>query len=137
MESPSKKVFCSKQARIEEIQEHCHESCVDSCYEEWLNCALEVLQENNIYLPYFSAATRQLLQMGRGKSRKILIIGRANCAKTFLLRSFELLFDTFRTPSNTKYVWTGLDGKDVIFLNDFRWSSELIPWKTFLVFLGG
>ena len=36
-----------------------------------------------------------------------------------------------------KYAWIGVDGKDVIFLNDFRWSSELIPWEIFLVLLEG
>ena len=56
MESASKNVFCSKQTRIEVIHEHSHGRCVDSCSEEWLNCALEVLQEKDIYLPYFSTA---------------------------------------------------------------------------------
>ena len=46
----------------------------------------------------------------------------------------ELLFDTFCKSSN-KYAWIGLDGKEVKFLNDFRYSSELTPWETFLVFL--
>ena len=56
MESVSKKVFCSKQTCIEAIHEHSHRRCADSCGEEWLNCALEVLQENDIYPPYFSTA---------------------------------------------------------------------------------
>ena len=34
---------------------------------------LEVLQEVNIYPRYFSGAVQKLLDMGRGKSRKILI----------------------------------------------------------------
>ena len=42
MEFASKKVFLSKQT--------------DSCSEKLLNCALEVLQGNNIYTPYFNAA---------------------------------------------------------------------------------
>ena len=60
MESASKNVFCSKQTRMEEIHEHSHVRCADSCSEEWLNCALEVLQENDIYPPYFSTAVRIL-----------------------------------------------------------------------------
>ena len=75
--------------------------------------------------------------MGRGKSGNILIIGSANCAKTFLLRPLELLFGTFCTPSNNKYAWIGLDGKEIIFWNDFWWSSELISWETFFVLLEG
>ena len=38
---------------------------------------------------------------------------------------------------NMKYVWIEVDGKEVIFLNDFRWSSELITWERFLVLLVG
>ena len=75
--------------------------------------------------------------MGRGKSGNILIIGSANCAKTFLLRPLELLFGTFCTPSNTKYAWIGLDGKEIIFWNDFWCSNELISWETFFVLLEG
>ena len=56
MESASKNVFCSKQTRMEMIHEHSHGRCADSCSEEWLNCALEALQENDIYPPYFSTA---------------------------------------------------------------------------------
>ena len=43
MESASKNVFRSKQTRKEAIHEHSHESCADSCNEEWLNCAAKVL----------------------------------------------------------------------------------------------
>ena len=80
--------------------------------------------------------------MGLGKSRNILII--VNCTKTFLLRPIELLFDTFCrplinkyacTPSINKYAWIVLDGKDVIFLNNFWCSCKLIPWEAFLVLL--
>ena len=122
---------------MEVTHEHSRKSCADSCNGEWLNCALDVLQDNNIYAPLFSAAVQKLLQMRLGKSRNALIIGTTNCAKIFLLGPLELLLDTFSTPSTNRYACIGLDGKEVIFLNDFRWSSELIPWKTFLVLLEG
>ena len=54
MESASKKAFCSKQTHMEVIHEHSYGRCADSYSEEWLNCALEFLQENDIYPPYFS-----------------------------------------------------------------------------------
>ena len=50
MDSGSKKVFCSKQTRMEVIHDHSPRRCADSCSGKWLNCALEVIQENNIYL---------------------------------------------------------------------------------------
>ena len=41
---------------MEMIHEHSHGRCADSCSEEWSNCTLEILQENDIYPPYFSTA---------------------------------------------------------------------------------
>ena len=50
MESAIKKCFCLKQTRMEVICEHSLGRCADSSSGVWLNCVLEVLQENNIYL---------------------------------------------------------------------------------------
>ena len=97
---------------------------------------------SNVHPLLFRAAVWKLLQIGLGKSRNILII--VNCTKTFLLRPIELLFDTFCTPlinkyactpSINKYAWIVLDGKEVIFLNNFWCSCKLIPWEAFLVLL--
>ena len=122
---------------MEVIHEHSHKSCANSCNGEWLNCALDVLQENIIYAPFFSAAVQKLLQMRLGKSRNTLMIGTTNYAKIFLIGLLELLLDTFCTPSANKYACSRLDGKEVILLNDFWWSSEPIRWETFLVLLEG
>ena len=48
-----------------------------------------------------------------------------------------LLFDTFSNPAADKYAWLGADKKEVIWLNDFCWSRELIEWKSFLLLLEG
>ena len=56
MESADKKAFCSKETRMKVIHQHSHGGCAGCCSEEWLNCVLEVLQENDIYPPYFSTA---------------------------------------------------------------------------------
>ena len=54
MESTSKKFFRSKQTRMKVIYEHSHGRCMNSYSGDWLKRASEVLQENNIYPPYFS-----------------------------------------------------------------------------------
>ena len=61
-----------------------------------------------------------------GKFRNIMFVGPGNCAKTFLLPPLQLIYKTFRNPANDKYAWLGSEKADVIFLNDFRWSSEMI-----------
>ena len=65
-----------------------------------------------------------------------MIVRNTNCGKTFLLKPFLHLFDTFSNPAVDKYAWVGAD-KKVIWLNDFRWSKELIEWKSFLLLLKG
>lgn len=57
--------------------------------------------------------------------------------KTFLLKPLELFFNTFTNPASDKYAWVGADSAEAISLNDFRWSRELIEWKSFLLLLEG
>ena len=66
-----------------------------------------------------------------------MIIGSANCGKTFMLSPLQTLFKTFSNPANDKYAWIGVDEAGCIFLNDFRWSNEVIAWKDFLPLLEG
>ena len=57
--------------------------------------------------------------------------------KSFLLKPIELIFKTFRNPATGKYAFVGVDEKEVLFLNDFRYSSEIIAWSEFLLLLEG
>lgn len=125
------------QSRMEIIYNYAMKECDDSCQGEWLRCAKEVLRQNKIETFDFSSALRQLLSKGRGKQRNVLIVGPANCGKTFLLRPLEILYDTFCNPSNDKYAWLGVQDAQAIFLNDFRWSSDMIAWRDLLNLLEG
>ena len=111
--------------------------CIEGCGGVWFDCAMEVLRNNNIHPVVFAVALRELLQNGRGKFRNIMLVGPANCGKTSLLRPLQSLYKTFSNPSNDKYAWLGVENSEVIFLNDFRWSPELIAWKELLLLLEG
>jgi len=123
--------------RMETIATTADGSCADGCDGKWLECALEVLTNNHVYPVSFSMALRALLEKGRGKYRNIMIVGPANCAKTFLLLPLKEIFRTFSNPSNDKYAWIGAENAEVIFLNDFRWTPETIAWKDLLLLLEG
>ena len=84
----------------------------------------------------YANALFELLTDGRGKYRNIMIVGPANCAKIFLLIPLLVIFNAFCNPANDKYAWVGADNCEVIFLNDFRWSPEVIAWKEFLLLEG-
>ena len=112
-------------------------SFMAGCDMEWYICSRDILQKNRIN-PYISAdAIRHLLIHGRGKFRKVMITGPANCGKTFMLKPLEIIYNAFSSPANDKYAWVGADNAEVIILQDFRWSSELICWKDLLLLLEG
>ena len=54
-----------------------------------------------------------------------------------MLRPIELLFNTFSNPVADKCAWVRADKAEVILLNDFHWTRELIEWKSLLLLLEG
>ena len=92
---------------------------------------------NKVNAYVYAAAIRELLTLGRGKFRNIIIVGPANCGKTFLFKPLEGIFKVFCNPANDKYAWVGADQVEIIVLQDFRWSPELIAWKDLLLLLEG
>ena len=126
-----------KASRMDLIREAVRGDCVPSCYGAWLQCAKEVLINNKVHPILFAHSVRELLVLGRGKYRNVIVVGPTNCGKTFLLKPLELVFKTFSNPAADKYAWVGADNAEIILLNDFRWSKELIEWKSFLLLLEG
>lgn len=123
--------------RIDVMRNFLNQECIEGCDKLWYNSAIEVLNNNNIHPYMYAEALRELLIHGRGKARNFLIIGPANCAKTFLLKPLALIFKAFQNPAKDKYAWVGVDEAEVIILQDFRWSSELISWNNLLLLLEG
>ena len=111
--------------------------CVTGCNGQWLESARQVLRQNKISSYVFASAIRELLLNGRKKNLNILLVGPTNCGKSFLLNPLELMFKTFANPATGKYAWLGLDECELAYLNDFRWSAELIAWNAFLLLLEG
>ena len=72
-----------KTTRMEILRKCQSEICVDGCDMEWYEYARQVLQLNSMNSFVFVDATRYLLEQGRGKFRNVLIVGPANCGKTF------------------------------------------------------
>ena len=74
---------------------------------------------------------------GRWKFRNILLTGPANCGKTFLLNPLNKVFITFTNPACTSFAWVGAEKAEVVLLNDFRWSPQIIAWHDHLLMLEG
>lgn len=123
--------------RLQVVMDFTHTECVNDCNGQWLTCAREVLRNNNINCYVFADAVRQCLVKGRQKHVNILLVGPTNCGKSFLLNPLELMFKSFMNPATGRYAWVGLDECELAYLNDFRWSAELIAWNDFLLLLEG
>ena len=108
-----------------------------SCNGRWKSLASQTLQRNNYSAKEFGDAIIHALDKGRGKGRNILLIGPANCGKTFLLKPLCFLFKAFENPATGTFAWVGVERAEIIFLNDFRWSERILPWQDMLLLLEG
>ena len=66
-----------------------------------------------------------------------MLTGPANCGKTFLLNLLNNIFNTFTNPASTSFAWVGAEKAEVVFLNDFRCSPQIIAWHDLLLMLEG
>ena len=96
-----------------------------------------MLRQNNFNVNVFADAVREAIIKGRQKNNNIMLVGPTNCGKSFLLNPLELIFKTFMNPASGKYAWVDLGDKEVAFLNDFRWTPEIIQWEELLNLLEG
>lgn len=127
----------SKKTRIQLLEEAQTRECIENCEGRWLQCAKEVLTTNGIGVREFANAVYTLLQKGRGKYRNVMLIGPANCGKTFLLKPLNVIYHTFTNPASGTFAWVGVQQAECIFLNDFRWNDKIIPWHDLLLLLEG
>ena len=137
MESSTATLACKAITWMEVMRKCATEGCVEGCNEEWLVCPEQVLTQNKVHPVVYASALRDLLVKGWGKNRNIMIVGPANCTKTFLLKPLQTMLKAFSNPSNDKYAWIGAEDAEVIFLNDFRGTNEMLSWKELLLLLEG
>ena len=71
---------------------------VENCNGVWLRMAEQMLRNNKLHPFVLAEALRTLIIKGRGKRRNVMVIGPANCGKTFLFRPMEKLFKVFCNP---------------------------------------
>ena len=122
MEEAEEKLKRKQMTRMEILQKAREGPCIANCNGEWLEVAEDTLARNNLTGGSFQSAVRKLLEKGRGKYRHILIVGSANCGKTFLLNPLNVIYNTFTNPTTGNFAWVGAESAEVLFLNDFRRS---------------
>ena len=137
MENATEQKTRLETSRLDSLRKAGDGKCICNVENEWLETATSLLQENHISPDHFANCVRLLLEKGRGKYRNIMLTGPANCGKTFLLNPLNVVFKTFTNPASTSFAWVGAETAEVIFLNDFRWSQQIIAWHDLLLMLEG
>ena len=137
LEEAEEKLKRSKLTRLEILEQALENCCVENCNGQWLEMAENLIHRNGIDLLVFTTACRMLLEKGRGKYRNILLTGPANCGKTFILNPLNVVYKTFSNPASTSFAWVGAENCEIVFLNDFRWSSQILAWHDMLLLLEG
>ncbi|KAK2562500.1 hypothetical protein P5673_014165 [Acropora cervicornis] len=127
----------SRKSRLDILPAASAGDCICDCNGLWYCCAHQTLQRNGIEKPAITKAVKDLLDKGRSKYRNIFIVCSANCGKTFTLNPLNKVFATFSNPATTTFAWVGAEHAGCIFLNDFRWSAQVIPWCDLLLMLEG
>lgn len=74
---------------------------------------------------------------GEGKISQHFNQGPANTGKTFLLNPLNTIYKSFTNPATSTFAWVGAEKAEVIFLNDFRWNSQIIQWHDLLLMFEG
>ena len=138
MHTAEKKLSEDAKTRLVRMEEALNSDCaVEDC--QWMQSALEVLELNRIKREDFTAAMSTAMRRGRQKFVNVMLVGRSNCAKTFLLKPLKEIFEDrlFENPANDKYGWQGIQKAQVICLQDFRYNKDTIAWSDFLLLLEG
>ncbi len=137
MKCAKEKLARTQKTHMEILTEAFESDCPAACNGLWLKCAREVLAKNGIDINEFANLVKESLTKGRGKHRNLMIVGPANCGKTFILKPLTLVYAVFCNPASGTFAWVGIENAECIFLNDFRWSAQLIPWHDLLLMLEG
>ena len=128
----------SRKSSLEILRDCLQNGCVQNCNNIiWYFSALQTLQPIDISVEEFRSVVKELLHKGRGKFRNIFIAGSANCGKTFLLKPLSLMYRSFVNPSTSTLAWVGAEEAELLSLNDFHWSPQVIPWHDLLLLLEG
>ena len=103
---------------------------------KWLSCALEVLQQNGICKETFTESIKELLDKGRSKFRNNDLWTREFCQDIYT-DPLTSVNNTYCNPACSSFAWVGAEDAECIFLNDFRWSQQVLQWYDFLLMLEG
>ena len=103
----------------------------------WKAAANEVVANNGYTEQELETAILEALDLGRGKQRNIFVVGPTNRAKSFCLKPLALVYRAYVSPDTGTHQLADLRGAEVLWLNDFEYDAQFIPWRKLKDFLEG
>ena len=94
----------------------------------WKFCANQIVNLNGYSDYEVQEALLLALVHGREKKRTVWFLGETNRAKSFVLKGIAKIYHTFVPPDTGSHRLMDLNEAEVIFLNDFTYNPDLIPW---------
>ena len=83
-------------------------SASDCVYDhQYRQSSAEILDNNSIDKAEFKEVVTKVLSDGRGKGNNIMLIGPANCGKTFILSQLTEILKWFVSPTSGIFAWVG------------------------------
>lgn len=138
MSTSIEEVADSQRSRVDVIKACLVGACTCKDPGLWRRLAEATLADNDIYASEFCGAVVDLLINGRSKGRNIFLVGKANCGKSFMVRPLERMYRALVNPASNSFSFAGIDGKEIVLLDDFRFTNgKPIQWADLLLLLDG
>lgn len=126
-----------QKTRFQILSDSMNFECDGSCDGQWLTKCLDNLDKNNIVRDDFSDALFNLINFGRSKYCNLMLRSSKLWQNIPHKTNAKQSITVSRTQHPVLFAQVGAEEAEFIILNDFRWSSKLIPWYDFLLLLEG
>ena len=126
MKNANEEILRKKKTRYALLKEASQQECNPDCAGEWYKLAMKLLTNNKKSPTTFARSVLNLLKKGRGKHQNLMLVGPANCGKTFLLEPLKDIYKIFANPAQDKYCWVGAEEAEVMFLNELEEILDVI-----------
>ena len=111
--------------------------CTCAAHGLWHTAANEVTRASGYEEQEVECAVLEALELGRAKRRNVMIVGDTNRAKSFVLKPVEIVYNVYKPPESGSHQLADIRGAEVIWLNDFTYERDFMPWRAFKDFLEG
>jgi len=133
-------VATARLSRMEALVAAKQSPCV--CQAQWLQHVLTSFRANGINVAELCHDISEALKHGRGETTPVLCLAgvRGGEGKSLFLKALFSVFGdnhVFTSPQAPNFPLLQLPGKKVVFLDEWRFTGDIIPWSTQCLWFDG